>query len=42
MCRAEDAVELDTTGLDADGVLQRLSGLVAQRGLLVAVERDGT
>ena len=42
MRRAEDAIELDTTDLDADEVLQRLSGLVAQRGLLVAAEQDGT
>ncbi len=42
MRRAEDAVELDTTDLDAAAVVQRLSGLVAQRGLLVAAERDRT
>ncbi|MDQ3601931.1 MAG: cytidylate kinase, partial [Actinomycetota bacterium] len=41
-CRAEDAVELDTTDLDAATVVRRLSGLVAQRGLLVAAERDRT
>ena len=40
--RAEDAVELDTTDLDAATVVRRLSGLVAQRGLLVAAERDRT
>ena len=42
MRRAEDAVELDTTDLDADTVVRRLCDLVVQRGLLVAAERDRT
>jgi len=42
MRRAEDAVEIDTTDLDAAAVVRRLSGLVAQRSLLAAAERDRT
>jgi len=30
---ADDAVEVDTTGLDIDGVLDRIAGLAAERGL---------
>ncbi|MGH3931978.1 MAG: (d)CMP kinase [Pseudonocardiaceae bacterium] len=33
---AEDAVELDTTALDVDAVLDRLRRLVAQRGMVTA------
>ncbi|MGH3939320.1 MAG: (d)CMP kinase [Pseudonocardiaceae bacterium] len=36
MRAADDAVELDTTALDVDAVLDRLHGLVAQRGMLTA------
>ena len=31
---AEDAVEVETTGLDVDGVVERIAGLAAERGLL--------
>ena len=30
---AEDAVEVDTTGLDVDGVIDRIAGLASERGL---------
>ena len=30
---AADAVEVDTTGLDVDGVIDRIAGLAAERGL---------
>ena len=33
--RAPDAVELDTTELDVDGVLARLHALIAERGMVV-------
>lgn len=36
---AEDAVELDSTGLDVAGVLEHLHKLVESRGLLVYAER---
>jgi cytidylate kinase len=36
---AEDAVELDTSELDVDGVLEQLHKLVESRGLLVTTER---
>lgn len=39
--QADDAVELDTTELDVAGVLERLTELVRQRGLLHRVERAG-
>ena len=42
MRRAEDAVEIDTTDLDAAAVVRRLSHLVAQRGLLATAQRDRT
>jgi CMP/dCMP kinase len=39
---ADDAVELDTTALDIDGVLDRLVGLLDERGLRVqACEAGG-
>ena len=37
--RADDAVELDTTALDVDGVLRRLHWLVAERGMAAPVVR---
>ncbi|MGH8921085.1 MAG: (d)CMP kinase [Actinomycetes bacterium] len=42
LCAAEDAVELDTTALDADAVLGRLQELVVARGLLAMVIRGRT
>jgi cytidylate kinase len=39
LCAAEDAVELDTTALDADAVLRRVHELVVQRGLLAMAVR---
>ncbi|SHG63515.1 (d)CMP kinase [Streptoalloteichus hindustanus] len=38
--RAEDAVEVDTTELDVDGVLRELAALVERRGLLPVTERS--
>jgi cytidylate kinase len=30
---ADDAVEVDTTGLGVDGVIERIAGLATERGL---------
>lgn len=38
---AEDAVEVDTTDLDIDGVLAELISLVLERGLVAVPERTG-
>lgn len=38
---AADAVEVDTTDLDIDGVLARLTDLVEERGLRAAAEANG-
>ncbi len=40
--RAEDAVELDTTDIEAAAVVAHLKRLVAERGLLVVPERGRT
>ena len=40
MCAAEDAVELDTTTLDVDAVLDRLHDLAVTRGLVDPPVRD--
>ena len=42
MCAAADAVELDTTALDIDAVLDRLHELAVARGLVVLAVRDRT
>jgi cytidylate kinase len=42
MCAAADAVELDTTALDVDGVLRRLHELAVERGLVVLAVRGRT
>lgn len=40
MCAAEDAVEVDTTALDVDAVLDRLHDLAVTRGLVDPPVRD--
>src|SRR2546423_983136 len=40
MCAADDAVKLDTTALDVDGVLDRLHDLAVARGLVAPAVRD--
>jgi cytidylate kinase len=40
MCAADDAVELDTTALDVDAVLDRLHDLAVARGLIAPAVRD--
>jgi cytidylate kinase len=42
MCAAEDAVELDTTALDIEAVLDRLHELAVARGLIVQAVRGRT
>jgi CMP/dCMP kinase len=42
MCAAADAVELDTTALDIDAVLDRLHELAVARGLVVLAVRGRT
>jgi cytidylate kinase len=42
MCAAVDAIELDTTTLDVEAVLARLSELAAARGLVMPAVRDRT
>lgn len=40
MCAADDAIKLDTTALDVEGVLGRLHDLAVARGLVIPAVRD--